>query len=834
MLRTLVLSQVICHPPEQLSLVLVDFKGGATFAGLEPLPHTAAIVDNLEDGKGLVDRLHDSILGEIQRRQRVLQRAGNLANVAEYNELRDAGKLEEPLPVLFVVIDEFGELLAAKPEFIDLFVQIGRIGRSIGMHLLLASQRLEEGRLRGLEWYLSYHIGLRTFSAQESRSAIGTPDAHELPPIPGSGYLKVDPDIFERFKAAYVSGTYTAAVKASKRELPPIPMPLELANTTESWLLAKKEQFQNELSRQDAQKSGKLAATSQTTLNLVVSRLSPVAEKTRQIWLPPLPENLSLSEVLGRAELTSNRGLRSERDGLLRIPIGRKDRPLEQWQGPSTLDVSGSGGNVAIMGSPQSGKSNVLKTLISSAALTHTPEELSFYCIDMNGSSLNYLAGLPHVGDVTSRFDEDKMRRLIAEMETFLRDREQLFSTHEISSVEQMRQMHAAGELPELFSADVFLAIDGWATLRKDFDDLAESVQSIAQRGLGFGIHVIFVTGRWADIRLPVQAVIGSRVELELNDALDSSIGRKPMQGLRGQPKGRSVTPDELFTQVALPEIRQPDVSQESSPIGLVRAIADAWQGQSAPQVRMLPESVNYVELLKNCGSMQPAIIGIDEATLNPVRFKLNTEQRHIMIVGDSASGKTNALRVLIEEAIRGKKPGEVMFGVYDLKRSLLGQVPEEFLGEYAGIRSTAEVLTKGIAKELERRLPPANVTIDELGNKSWWTGPEIYIIVDDFELLEGSSNPLRPLVPYFSHAADIGLHLIIARRSAGFSRASYDAVLQGVRESGANGLLLSGEKQEGAIWPKIYLRPLPPGRAQWVNRQGRASMIQIATKIVK
>ena len=138
MLRTLVLSQVICHPPEQLSLVLVDFKGGATFAGLEPLPHTAAIVDNLEDGKGLVDRLHDSILGEIQRRQRVLQRAGNLANVAEYNELRDAGKLEEPLPVLFVVIDEFGELLAAKPEFIDLFVQIGRIGRSIGMHLLLS------------------------------------------------------------------------------------------------------------------------------------------------------------------------------------------------------------------------------------------------------------------------------------------------------------------------------------------------------------------------------------------------------------------------------------------------------------------------------------------------------------------------------------------------------------------------------------------------------------------------------------------------------------------------------------------------------------------------
>ena len=191
--------------------------------------------------------LHDSILGEIQRRQRVLQAAGNLANVGEYNELRNQGKVTDPLPVLFVVIDEFGELLAAKPEFVDLFVQIGRIGRSIGVHLLLASQRLEEGRLKGLESYLSYRIGLRTFSAQESRSAIGSTAAHELPPIPGSGYLKVDPEIFERFKAAYVSGPYEAAAVATIRELPPVPMPLELANTTEAWLSRKEELHRTQL-----------------------------------------------------------------------------------------------------------------------------------------------------------------------------------------------------------------------------------------------------------------------------------------------------------------------------------------------------------------------------------------------------------------------------------------------------------------------------------------------------------------------------------------------------------------------------------------------------------
>ena len=245
-------------------LYAVNHLGGhvavATLAGQE-LPHTVALlVDNLADSAGLVDRLHDSILGEIQRRQHVLQQAGNLANVAEYNAIRDArlanpslGESMDPLPVLFIVIDEFGELLAAKPEFIELFVQIGRIGRSIGMHLLLASQRLEEGRLRGLESYLSYRVGLRTFSATESRTAIGTTDAHELPPIPGSGYLKVDPDIFERFKAAYVSGVYESSEKQESRELPPVPMPFELHNTTESWLVQRAENTALELKQREAE-----------------------------------------------------------------------------------------------------------------------------------------------------------------------------------------------------------------------------------------------------------------------------------------------------------------------------------------------------------------------------------------------------------------------------------------------------------------------------------------------------------------------------------------------------------------------------------------------------
>ncbi|MGH3159171.1 MAG: type VII secretion protein EccCa, partial [Streptosporangiaceae bacterium] len=164
LLRTLVLGLAITHTPETLNFVLVDFKGGATFLGLERLQHVSAVITNLEEELPLVDRMREALHGELVRRQELLRSAGNYASVRDYERDRERGASLAPLPTLFVVLDEFSELLSAKPEFIDLFVMIGRLGRSLGVHLLLASQRLEEGRLRGLDTQLSYRIGLRTFS----------------------------------------------------------------------------------------------------------------------------------------------------------------------------------------------------------------------------------------------------------------------------------------------------------------------------------------------------------------------------------------------------------------------------------------------------------------------------------------------------------------------------------------------------------------------------------------------------------------------------------------------------------------------------------------------
>ncbi|MGB6180539.1 MAG: type VII secretion protein EccCa [Rhodococcus sp. (in: high G+C Gram-positive bacteria)] len=826
-LRTMVLSQAICHSPDRLALVLVDYKGGAAFAGLDQLPHTAAMVDNLSDGTGLVDRLHDALLGEMRRRQRVLQEAGSLPNVTEYNRRRDAGQALDPLPDLLVVIDEFGEILTAKPDFIDLFVQIGRIGRSIGVHLLLATQRLEEGRLRGLESHLSYRIGLRTFSAQESRAAIGEKDAHELPPIPGSGILKVDPDIFDRFKAAYVSGRYVPSEEVEDTTLPAVPMPFDLDNGTAHWLQA------NSIHRRThAASAPDDSPFGDSTLDVVARRLGGYAQQVRQVWLPPLPDAVGLSTVVGDVEADAVRGLTARdrsRCGGLRFPVGLSDRPLEQWQGPLDIDLSGSGGHLAIMGAPQSGKTSAVRSLVLGAALTHTPDEVAFYVIDTAGSVLASLAALPHVGDVATRFESDKIRRTLSEISAHLTARERIFSEHGLESVEAMRSMRAAGSLPEIPHGDIFLVIDGWWTFREENDDLVATIQDIASRGLGYGIHMVFTTGRWADFRMQMQALIGSKIELRLNDALDSTLGRRLVESIGPDTPGRCVSMDKLLGQICLPVYSLSVQDELSTPDSTLAAVAKAWTGSGAAPVRMLPDAVPLSALRREFPHFPHGLVGVSESDLMPVRLDLMGDDQHLVVLGDGGSGKTTFARALITDMCPHFEEGELVFAVFDPKRQLMDVVPRKYIGGYAGTSNVAAQLVASITQEIVRRLPPATVTSAQLRDRSWWTGPEVVIVCDDYELWEGPNSPLRPLLPYLSQSRDLGVHIVIVRRAAGIGRALFEPSIQGLKDAGATAVLLSGDRQEGQVWPKVWMSRQPPGRADVVRRGASPRRVQLA-----
>ncbi|MFC7843044.1 type VII secretion protein EccCa [Streptomyces sp. NPDC057382] len=829
LLRTLVLGLAVTHSSETLNFVLADFKGGATFAGMAQLPHVAAVITNLADDLTLVDRMGDAVRGELQRRQELLRSAGNYANLHDYEKARAAGAPLEPLASLVLVIDEFSELLTAKPDFIDMFIQIGRIGRSLGVHLLLASQRLEEGRLRGLDTYLSYRIGLRTFSAAESRAALGVPDAYHLPSVPGSGYLKFGTEEMVRFKAAYVSGVHrTGGPDASASRLSVERRPALFTATPVPVTYAAPEPGR------DPQPRGEDDALADTVLDVIVQRLEGQGVPAHQVWLPPLDRAPALNDLLPALAVTDRRGAHAAeytRLGGLTVPLGLIDKPYEQRRDVLHQDFSGAAGHMMVVGGPQSGKSTLLRTLVSSFALTHTPHEVQFYCLDFGGGGLTAVNDLPHVGGVASRLDPERVRRTVAEVAGILNRRERFFRSHGIDSIATYRRRRAAGDLPGEVWGDVFLVVDGWGTFRNDYEGLEGVVHDIAGRGLGYGVHVVLSASRYMEVRAALKDQILGRLELRLGDAMDSEFDRKVALNVPAGVPGRGQVPQKLHFMTALPRIdSQSEVdSLPQATAQLVRTVSGGWQGPPAPAVRLLPRKLPADQLPKGFEFPQHGIaIGIDEAALEPVFVDFDTDP-FLLVFGDSESGKTNLLRLIAKQIAERYTPAEARIVVSDYRRTMLEAVSEDHLLEYAPMASAMQVHMDAIGQFMERRAPKPDITPQQLRDRSWWSGPQLFVVVDDYELVaSGSGNPMTQLVEHLPFARDVGVKFIVARSSAGASRAMYESFLQRLKELGAQGVILSGDPSEGDILGSVRARPMPPGRGVFVSRKRGTPLIQV------
>lgn len=831
-LRTLVLGLAMTHSPEQLNMVLVDFKGGATFAGMSDMPHVSAVITNLSQELTLVDRMQDALSGEMVRRQELLREAGNFASVRDYEKARAAGEDLAPLPSLFVVVDEFSEMLSAKPEFIDLFVAIGRLGRSLGIHLLLASQRLEEGRLRGLESHLSYRVGLRTFSAQESRAVLGVPDAYELPAVPGLGYLKPDPTTMQRFKAAYVSGPPSGRAPVPRDEGGHVRgiLPFTVASV-------------RPLEREPDVTPEPVApqpTSDVSLLDLAVRRMAGRGPAAHQVWLPPLEEPDTLDGLFGDLVEDPALGLHSpswRALGGLTVPLGTVDRPREQRRDTLTVDLSGAAGHVAVVGGPRSGKSTLLRTIVASASLVTTPQESQFFVLDFGGGTFAPLADFPHVAGVGTRSEPDVVRRILAEVTGVVDRREAYFREHGIDSIETYRSRRREGRADDGFG-DVFLVVDGWSTLRADFDDLELEIQQLAGRGLTFGLHVVAGAARWSDFRAAMRDVFGTRLELRLGDHVDSEIDRKLAALVPTGRPGRGLVQSKLHFLGALPRI---DATPTGHDLGdgvddLVRRVGAAWQGPAGPKLRLLPGRIDLDDVRRMAGADSgaapvggPLLLGVDERELAPLVLDVDAEP-HLLVLGDGQSGKSALLRSYVQEVARTRSAAEAQVVAVDYRRSLLGEVPEGHLLQYLTSAQQATPALRDLAAYLEQRTPGPDVTPEQLRNRSWWQGAEVFVVVDDYDLVATQqSSPLAPLQPLLAQARDVGLHVVVARRSGGASRALYEPVIQTLRDLAMPGLLLSGSPDEGPLLGTLRPTPLPPGRGRLVTRDRGVETVQVA-----
>ncbi|OMC20460.1 type VII secretion protein EccCb [Mycobacterium colombiense] len=787
LLRTIALGMMAHNSPETLNLLLVDFKGGATFLDYARAPHVAAVITNLADDAPLVARMRDALAGEINRRQQLLRTAG-CVSVAAYERAREGGASSPPLPTLFIIVDEFSELLSRHPDFADMFVAIGRLGRSLGMHLLLASQRLDEGRLRGLEAHLSYRMCLKTLSATESQTVLGSLEAYRLPSTPGAGFLRIGGGEPIRFQAALVSAPLSTN------------SPARAATAGEGSVRVFDTRIVGAVSRA-VEDSG---AAERTISSAVLDRLSGQGPAAHRVWLPPLGPAPALRTVLVDVACAP---------GGLVVPIGTVDRPLDQCRAPLIVDMSGATGNLAVIGAPQSGKSTALRTLITALAATHDPGQVQFYCLDFGGGALSTMRTLPHVGAVAGRADPRLVGRIVAECESVVRRREVLFREHGISSIVQYRKRRRDIDAADDPFGDVFLVIDGWASVRQEFGTLEESVSMLAVQGLSYGVHVALSASRWAEVRPSLRDQIGTRIELRLGDPADSEIDRKTARHVPRDNPGRGLSHEGLHMVIALP-------------------VAEVPAGESAaPPIPLLPIHVDRETVLRRSGAELDTriLLGLGERELRPIALDFERHS-HLLVLGDNECGKTATLRTLCREIVRTKTPTQARLWIVDFRRALLGVVESEHLGGYAMSPAALAVLLPDLLESLQARMPPPDASQAQLRSGSWWSGPDHHVIVDDYDLVAGpAGNVLAPIVEFLPYAADLGLHLVIARRSGGLERAMFEPLLASLRDLGCASLMMSGCPAEGASFGTGAPLRLPPGRGILITRTGDDELVQIA-----
>lgn len=620
LVRTVIESLMLAHPPEELQFVLADLKGGSAVKPFAGVPHVSRIITDLEEDQALMERFLDALWGEIARRKAVCDSAG-VDDAKEYNSVRSRmrarGQDMMPLPMLVVVIDEFYEWFRIMPTAVDVLDSIGRQGRAYWIHLMMASQTIES-RAEKLMENMGYRLVLKARTAGAAQAA-GVPNAVNLPAQAGLGYFRKSLEDIIRFQAEFLwRDYYSRGVTIDGEEAPvlvhsidyvrpqlftnsftplevsvggPDIEPLVHSNGSNGELLEAEE-------AEEEEDEGHIRVPKVGTV--IIEQLRKIDFEPYRLWQPPLTQPVAIDELVDRfLGREWNKEYGTSRD--LVFPIGIIDRPFKHDQPPWTVDTSGAGANVLILGAGGSGKTTALQTLISSAALTHTPEQVQFYCLAYSSTALTTVARLPHVGEVVGPTDPYGVRRTVAEILALVRERKRSFLEYGIPSMDVFRRRKFAGEagpVPNDGFGDVYLVIDNYRALAEENEVLIEQVNVVINQGPSFGVHVIVTADRESELRPPVRSGFGSRVELRLAAVEDAKLVRSrfakdvPVKPGRGMVAVNYVRLDAdpqsgLHTLVARPAMAStPNNTFESDSV--VAAVSRVATSQ-APQVRRLP-----------------------------------------------------------------------------------------------------------------------------------------------------------------------------------------------------------------------------------------------------
>ncbi|MCW2599982.1 MAG: cell division protein FtsK [Frankiales bacterium] len=779
LLQTLVASLAVANRPDAMTFVLIDYKGGAAFKDCARLPHTVGMVTDL-DGH-LVERALASLTAELKAREQLLGEA----DAKDLEEFWSSGGC---LPRLVIVIDEFASLVEELPDFVRGLVGIAQRGRSLGIHLVLATQRPSGVVSPEIRANTNLRIALRVTEATESLDVIDAPDAMTVArSTPGRGYARAGHACLTAFQSARVGGHgpgATVTVPVDVHELPwsRVGDPLPLSARTE---------------REPPQDQTDLHALVLAVQQAVSSLGLPPA---RSPWLDPLAASLTLDDV--------RRSTSAGGPGLPPVIFGLEDLPAEQARRAAALDLE-QGGHLLVAGAPRSGRSTLLRTLGASLAGTISPADAHLYCLDCGNGTLLPLAALPHCGAVVSRTQVERADRLLSRLTAEVARRQELLAGGGFADLAEQRAA-SADPLPYLV-----LLVDSWEGFTGAFEEvdagrMTDTFLRLLREGPGAGLRVV-VTGDRGVLLGKVASAVEDVLCLRLADRSDYSLaGLSPRLLPKEIGNGRGFRGDiGSAVQVALL------VEDASGPAqaAAVAGHAEQWSGRHLGgrrpfRVEVLPARITVAEA-KALGAVEPGrlrtAIGVGGDELGMQSVDLAVHGPGFTIAGPPRSGRSTALL----GAAQGLLAGGTGLCVLAPRPSPLRDLREQ--------RGVLHLWTSG-------NPDPADVAaaLDTAA------GP-LAVVVDDAELLHGTdvSDLLQQVL---RDGPDRG-HVVLLAGTTAELATSFRGFTADARRS-RSGLVLSPTSHlEGELLgvrlPRSAAFAGPPGRGLLV-RTGQVQLVQV------
>ena len=644
-LQTYLLSLAVNYSPDDVSFFIIDYKGGGMANLFDGLPHLAGSISNLSGSQ--INRAMVSIKAENRRRQRLFNEA-NVNNINSYTRLYKSGALSETLPHLFIIIDEFAELKREEPDFMQELISVAQVGRSLGVHLILSTQK-PSGTVDDNIWSNSrFKLCLRVQTKEDSMEMLGKPDAAYINQA-GRCYLEVGNDeMYELFQSGYSGAVYD---------------PLSTDKKESCAIVNHIGEEEVSLSFADSDKDNKI-----NRLDAVIDYIRGEAERleiagAHQLWMPILGNPIYLEDFSEYRDTafceSTGRYQRSpfKENGEWEISavIGRTDDPKNQSQDPLVFSLSE--GHTAIVGTALSGKSTLLTTILYSLANTYTPDALNFYCLDYSAKMLLALKELPHTGGVLCDGEEVQAARLFNMLMEMLDERKKLFMGGNYAEYVRANGVVAPA---------IIVAIDNFASFNeRNKERYMSELIRIGKEGIANGIFLLLTGAAFNMNEIPgrLSATIGKSYCLALADKYAYGdilhtihVDLMPETGYKG--RGLAYVGERILEyQAALALPAEDDYARNERIREKAAKINSLWSGKRARTVPQIPDEPTW-EIFRENEDVKEAfatdnILPVGYKSTNAAIYGTDIYNDYCyMIAGMPRTGKTSLLRLMIYSAL--------------------------------------------------------------------------------------------------------------------------------------------------------------------------------------